>query len=141
MNRKRIFISFDYDHDLDHHHLLQELVAHPRPDVEFDEITPEEYQKYDFSRMKAALTLKMSLATHTLVIVGENANASHPEGAEIGDRNWQWWEINKSNRVGNPFIAVKIAPSNAAPEPFAGKDVIWAESFTVESIFKAIDQA
>lgn len=141
MSNKRIFISFDYDHDRRYRFLLLALAENPRSDIEFDDVTPEEIQSYDISRIKAVLTKKIQEATHTLVIVGEHANSYHPDQEEIGERNWQWWEINKSHEEGKGFIAVKIDSSNESPGPLYEKGATWAYSFTVDSIVNAIDKA
>jgi len=141
VTKKRIFISFDYDHDRNYRYLLKALAANPRSDIEFDDLTPEEIQSYDIGRIKAVLTRKIRESTHTLVIVGEHANSYHPDRDEIGERNWQWWEINKGHEEGNGFIAVKIKKSNSTPDPLYGKNATWALSFTVDSIVAAIDKA
>jgi hypothetical protein len=138
---KRIFISFDYEHDKNYRYLLTALAKNPRSDIEFTDVTPEEIQSYDVGRIKAVLTKKIKEATHTLVIVGKYANSYHPDRDEIGERNWQWWEINKSDEEGKGFIAVKIESSNEPPEPLYGKGATWANSFTVDAIVNAIDRA
>jgi len=139
--KKRIFISFDYEHDKNYRYLLTALAKNPRSDIEFTDVTPEEIQSYDIDRIKAVLTKRIKEATHTLVIIGKHANSYHPDSDKIGERNWQWWEINKSYEEGKGFIAVKIESSNEPPEPLYGKDATWANSFIVSSIVNAIDQA
>ena len=141
MAAKRVFISFDYDHDRNYRYLLKALVANPRFDIEFDDLTPEAIQSDDVSRIKAVLTTKIRQATHALVIIGGYANSWHPDHVEIGERNWQWWEIEKSASENKQFIAVKIARTNDTPTPLYGRNAKWAYSFTVESIVAAIDEA
>lgn len=138
---KKIFISFDYEHDKNYRYLLTALAKNPRSDIEFTDVTPEEIQSYDIGRIKAVLSQRIKEATHTLVIIGKHANSYHPDRDEIGERNWQWWEINKSDEEGKGFIAVKIESSNEPPEPLYGKGATWANSFTVDSIVNAIDRA
>ncbi len=138
---KRIFISFDYDHDRHYRYLLRALAENPRSDLEFTDVTPEEIQSYDIPRIKAVLTRKIREATHTLVIIGKHANSYHPDREEIGERNWQWWEIKKSIEEGNRMVAVKIDRSNPTPDPLYDQNVSWAYSFTVDSIINAIDSA
>ena len=137
---KRIFISFDYTNDKNYRYLLTALAKNPRSDIEFNDVTPEEIQSYDVGWIKAVLTQKIKDATHTLIIVGKYANSQHPDSSEIGERNWQWWEINKTYEEGKGFIAVKIELSNESPEPLYGKGAAWANSFTVDSIVNAIDR-
>lgn len=141
MKKKQVFISFDYDHDRNYRYLLKALSKNPRSDIDFDDCTPEEIQSYDISRVKAVLTRKIRDATHTLVVIGKHANSYHDDRYKIGDRNWQWWEINKSDEENNRFIAVKINSSNSTPKPLYGKGAKWAMSFTVEAILKAIQEA
>ncbi len=141
MTKKKVFISFDYDHDRQYRYLLKALIANPRSDIDFEDVTPEEIQSSDVSRIKAALTRSIRDSTHTLVIIGSYANSYHPDRLEIGDRNWQWWEIKKSFEEGNHFIAVKIESQNESPEPLLGKNASWARTFSVVSIINAIDQA
>ena len=138
---KRIFISFDYDNDKHYRYLLKALKENPRSDLQFIDATPEEIQSDDISRIKAVLTRKIREATHTLVIVGKHANSYHPDRTEIGERNWQWWEIVKSDEENKKFVAVKIESGNTSPDPLLGKNASWAMSFKVDAILKAIDGA
>jgi hypothetical protein len=138
---KRIFISFDYTHDKHYRYLLSALAKNPRSDIEFTDVTPEEIQSYDVGRIKAVLTKNIKHATHTLVIIGKHANSYHPDRDEIGERNWQWWEIEKSDELGTKFIAVKIESNNDSPDPLLKKGATWAYSYSVDSIISAIDKA
>lgn len=142
MARKKVFICFDYDHDRNYRYLLKALAENSGSDIEFEDLTPEEIQSDDTGRIKAALRRHIRETTHTLVVVGKHANSYHPKRDEIGARNWQWWEIEKSaEESGRKFIGVKIESSNAAPEPLLNKGATWARSFKVESILKAINES
>jgi hypothetical protein len=142
MARKKVFICFDYDHDRNYRYLLKALAENAGSDIEFEDLTPEEIQSDEVGRIKAALRKRIRATTHTLVVVGKHANSYHPKRDEIGTRNWQWWEIEKSaEERGRKFIGVKIESSNAAPEPLLGKGVTWARSFKVDSIIKAINES
>ena len=77
-------------------------------------------------KIKAGLTSKIREATHTLVIVDEHANSYHPDRKEIGTRNWQWWEIERSDAEGNKFIVVKIKAVNTSPDPLKNVGAEWA---------------
>jgi hypothetical protein len=141
MAKKKVFISFDYDNDRNYRYLLKALAENAGSEIEFEDLTPEEIQSYDVGRIKAALTRRISKSTHTLVIIGAQANSYHPDRKEIGERNWQWWEIEKSAEEGNGFIAVKIDSSNSPPDPLYGRGATWAKTFKVESILNAINNA
>lgn len=141
MAKKKIFISFDYDHDRRYRYLLSALKENSRNDLDFDDLTPEEIDTDDVGRVKAVLTSKIRAATHTLVIVGAHANSYHRDRRKIGTRNWQWWEIEKSAEARNKFVAVKIDSGNDSPDPLLGKGATWARSFKVDSIINAVDRA
>lgn len=141
MAKKKVFISFDYDNDKNYRYLLKALAANAGSEIDFEDLTPEEIQSSDVGRIKAALTRRIKRSTHTLVIIGAHANSYHPDREEIGQRNWQWWEIEKSDEEGNSFIAVKIKSTNNTPEPLYGKRATWARTFKVESILNAINSA
>ena len=130
MALKRVFISFDYDHDRHYRYLLNALVANRRFDLDFQDVTPEEIQSYDVSRIKGVLTSRIRASTHTLVIIGSHANSFHPDHNQIGERNWQWWEITKSVSENKKLIAVKIDRTNDAPDPLYGIGAAWAHSFS-----------
>jgi hypothetical protein len=117
MVKKKVFICFDYDHDRLYRYLLKALAANSGSEIDFEDLTPEEIQSFDVGRIKAALSRRIRMSTHTLVIIGAHANSYHPDHVKIGERNWQWWEIEKSSQEGNAFIAVKIKSSNATPDP------------------------
>ena len=115
--RKKIFISFDFEHDRNYRYLLSALDKNTSSDVSFEDFTPSEIQSSDVGRMKAALTRKLTVATHALVIVGKYANTPHPDRVLIGTLNWQWWEIEKAKSLGKRLVGVKIEPSNPTPSP------------------------
>jgi hypothetical protein len=138
---KKVFISFDYDNDRNYRYLLSALKANANSEIDFEDLTPDEIQSYDVGRIKAALTRRIKNSDYALVIIGKHANSYHPDRNKIGTRNWQWWEIEKSDEEGNKFVAVKIDRSNSTPDPLLGKGAKWAHSFNVDAILKAIDEA
>jgi len=141
MAKKRIFISFDYEHDKNYRYLLSALAANSGNDLEFIDVTPSEIQSYDISKIKSVLTTKIRNATHTLAIVGAHANSYHPDRQEIGERNWQWWEIRKSHSEGKGLIGVKIESSYSSPDPLLSNGTKWAQSFNVNAIIQAVNNA
>ena len=138
---KRIFISFDYDNDRNYANLLRALAKNPNFDIDFEDRTPHEIQSNEVARIKAALTRRIRSATHTLVVVGQHANSLHILRREIGEDNWQNWEIVKSDHERRRFIAVKIKPTCVFPSVLLGKGASLANSFTVPAIARAINQA
>ena len=139
--KKRIFISFDYDHDRHYRYLLDALKENSKYEIEYEDVTPDEIQSYDVPTIKAGLLAKVKKSSHALVIVGSHANSYHGKYLEIGERNWQWWEIVKSKEEGKGLIAVKIAKDNEPPTPLLNANAKWALSFNVDAIVKAIKEA
>jgi MTH538 TIR-like domain (DUF1863) len=113
--KERIVISFDYDHDRNYRYLLSALKQNPRSDIDFVDLTPSEIQTDSVSRIKAVLTSKIRDATHILVIIGNHANSRHRKAADIGEINWQWWEIKQAQAAGKKLIAVKIEGTIQVP--------------------------
>jgi len=141
MAKKRIFISFDYENDRNYRYLLSALSANSGNDLEFIDVTPSEIQSYDIGKIKGVLTTKIRNATHTLAIVGKHANSLHPDRVQIGERNWQWWEIRKSHLEGKGLIGVKIERYYDAPDPLLNNGTKWAHSFNVNAIIQAVNNA
>lgn len=138
---KKIFISFDFEHDRNYRYLLSALNENTGSEIVFDDLTPSEIQSSDIGRIKAALTRKLGGATHTLVIIGKHGNSFHPDRIAIRTRNWQWWEIEKSKELRKKLIAVKIERANATPTPLLNAQAMWAYSFNVPAIVQAIKSA
>lgn len=141
MARKRIFISFNFDDDVNYRRLLSALSKNTSSDVEFEDSTPEEIATQSVSRIKGVLTSKIREADYTLVIIGSGVNSYHPDRDEIGTRNWQWWEIEKAIEEDHKFIAVKIKSDNTSPQPLPGQSgTKWVMSYKTEAIAEAIEE-
>lgn len=115
--KKRVFISFDYDNDRHYRYLLSALNKNSGSDIEFEDLTPEEVQSSSVPSIQRALARRINDSDYTLVIIGKHANSYHADRAEIGERNWQWWEIKRADKANHKFIAVKIDRSNPTPDP------------------------
>jgi hypothetical protein len=138
--RKRIFISFDYDNDRHYRYLLDALEENSKNQIDYEDVTPDEIQSNDIATIKAGLLSKIKKSTHALVIVGAKANSFDVRATQIGQRNWQWWEIAASKAEGKGLIAVKIEPGYESPEPLKNAKATWAMAFKVDSILKAINE-
>jgi hypothetical protein len=139
--RKKICISFDWHNDRHYRQLLSAWAANINNPFDFEDLTPGEISTDNVSRVKAVLTTQIRAATHTLVIIGEHANEFHKDRAEIGTRNWIWWEIEQSKVEGNRLIAVKINYDNTTPDPLNGSGAKWAMSFKQDPVIQAINEA
>ena len=138
---KKICISFDWHNDRNYRNLLSAWLTNSNNPVDFQDLTPGAIDTTDVGRVKAVLTTQIRAATHTLVLIGADANSVHNDSAKIGTRNWIWWEIEQSKAEGNGFIAVKLKSDNPTPDPFYGSGATWAMSFTQDAILKALNEA
>jgi hypothetical protein len=141
MAKKKVIISFDYDHDKHYKYLLEAWDANDDFEFSFADNTPEEINTDNVGRVKAGLTQKINEASYTLVIIGKYANTKHKNSNLIGEINWINWEIKKSIEAKNKLVAIKIDKSNDSPVALLGQTASWAMSFTEESILKALRDA
>ncbi len=141
MAKKKVFVSFDWENDRHYKSLLKAWDANDKFDFVFADHSSGEIASSDISRVKAGLTRKINLATHTLVIVGEEANKRHKDYLQIGARNWINFEIQQSKLAGNKLIGVKLDRLNESPEELLGSNASWAMSFTDVAVTKALNDA
>ena len=141
MAKKKVFISFDYENDKDYKNLLVAWDKNKDFDFSFNDKSSTEIKSEEVSKVKATLTTKINNATHTLVIIGKEANKQHKDYKEIGYKNWQNFEVAKSKANKNKLIGVKLNKSYDSPEELLNSGAKWAMSFTFEAIKKALDEA
>ena len=141
MVKKKVFVSFDYETDKHYKFLLQAWDSNPKFEFVFDDNSSQEVNSYNVGRIKAALTQKITSATHTLVIIGKEANKKHKDYLLIQERNWINWEIEKSNILGKKIVGIKLAKQFEPPENILNIGASWAFSFTEDTIIKALEDA
>lgn len=141
MAKKKVYISFDYDHDKHYKYLLEAWDANDDFELSFADKTPDEINSDNIGRVKAGLSQKINEAFYTLVIIGKYANAKHKDSELIGEINWINWEIKKSIEAKNKLVAIKIERSNSSPDALSGQNATWAMSFTEDAILKALREA
>ncbi|BBK75960.1 TIR domain-containing protein [Clostridium butyricum] len=141
MAKKKVCISFDYDHDNRYRNLLKAWDANENFEFSLNDRTPNEIDSENYSVVKSVLTKKIKSATYLLVIIGKHANEKHPRSSEIGDINWMNWEINKAKDENVKLVAVKIDSSYTSPLAIYDSGAKWAMSFTQDSIIKALNAA
>ena len=141
MSKKKVFVSFDYDNDKHYKYLLEAWDANPDFDFVFSDKTPDEIDSTNIGRIKSALTSRINSATHTLVIVGKEANKIHKHSKLIGFKNWINFEVYQSKQNGNKLAAVKLDSKNESPEELVGAGASWAMSFKEDSIIQALNEA
>ena len=138
--KKQVFVSFDWDNDKRYKFLLEAWDANPGFEFVFSDATPNEINSDNIGRIKAGLTAKINSATHTLVIIGEEANKLHKDYELIGFRNWINYEIYKSIESGNRIAGVKLHPTNSLPEEFIGQGASIANGFHEDDIIEVLNQ-
>ena len=141
MAKKKVFVSFDYENDKHYKFLLKAWDANLEFDFSFSDLSSQEINSWDVSRVKAALTRKINSATYTLVIVGKEANKKHVDSYEIGYKNWLNFEIAKTKINRNKLVAVKLSSTYTSPDELLGSDAKWAMSFKQDPIIKALKEA
>jgi hypothetical protein len=139
--RNKVFVSFDYENDRNYKYLLEAWNNNPEFQFTFQDMSSDEINSLNVGRVKAGLTAKINLATHTLVIVGKYANAPHRHRPLIGSKNWINFEINQSKAHGNKLVAIKLNRNYESPDELLNARASWAMSFTEESIPRALRQA
>lgn len=137
MAKKKVFVSFDYDHDRNYKYLLQAWDANPDFDFVFKDQTPGEINTNNIGRIKAALTLKINDATHTLFIVGAYANQQHEDHRLIGFINWINFEAYQSIQSGNYLGVVKLKGSFSIPQELKAK-YWWIAGFSERNVIEVL---
>lgn len=141
MAKPKVFVSFDWDNDKRYKFLLEAWDANPDFEFVFRDVTPDEIDSSNIGRIKAALTTKINSATHTLVIVGKEANKLHKDYELIGFRNWINFEVHQSKLNANKIAAIKLDKSYESPEELIGVGASWAYSFEQQPILDALAKA
>lgn len=136
--KKQVCVSFDYTNDKQYYYMLKAWDANDNFDFSFGDCTPSEIQSESVSRIKAVLTQKIDAASCLLVIVGKEANKTHPDSEEIGYTNWQNYEIAKAKELKKRLVAVKISKDYESPSELLNSGASWAMSFTQDAIVKAL---
>ena len=139
-SKKKVFVSFDYDHDRHYKYLLQAWDANPDFDFVFKDQTPGEINTYDIGRIKAALTAKINDATHTLFIVGAYANQQHKDHRLIGFINWMNFEAYQSIQNGNYLAVVKLEKSYSIPQELKAK-YWWIAGFSEKNVIQVLNDS
>lgn len=134
----KVYVSFDWHNDKHFKFLLDAWNKNKRFDFRYPDGTPEEIQTNDIGRVKAALTMKVNESTHTLVIIGAEANTRHRHSTQIGYKNWINFEIARSKEARNKIIGVRIEDHYDLPEEILGCGATYIDGFDADEIGKAI---
>ncbi|MCD6556423.1 MAG: TIR domain-containing protein [Bacteroidales bacterium] len=139
--KKKVFVSFDYENDKHYKYLLEAWDANDDFEFNFNDKTPTEINSENIGRIKAGLTIKIKEATHTLVIVGDEANKQHKDYELIGYKNWINFEVAKSIEEGNRLALVKLKTGNTLPEEVYDGEYSKVEGYTEQDIIDVLNDA
>jgi hypothetical protein len=141
MEKIKVFVSFDFENDMDYRGILDALCQNENLEVSFEDKGLKRINEWDIEPLQINVLKKINEATHTLVIIGKNANTRHRHEKFIGMRNWINYEINRSKASNNKLVAVKLNSYYTSPPELFRCEVTWADDTAVESIVEALKKA
>jgi hypothetical protein len=131
-NKKKVFISYDYDKDKHYKNLLLAWDGNKHFNFSIhDHSADVSVNSTDATAIKRVISRYINEATYFLIIVGEKTHKS----------SWVKWEIEKAVELGKRIVAVKTDRENVSPNALLGIGANWAMSFTYDAISKAINNA
>lgn len=139
MAKKKVIVSFDYEHDKNYYYLLKAWDANKDFDFYFSDLTPDEIQSESVSTVKQVLSSKIHQANYMIAIIGAHSNDIHPDHKEIGHNNWQAYEIAKNHEWGNGLVVVKIDRSYSAPIEAYLSNANMVLSFNEADVIEALN--
>lgn len=138
MYKKKIFVSFDFEHDRNYKYTLNMWNKNDNFEFTCDDHSPSEIQTDSVAVVKQVLSRKINEAEAVVVIVGQYANSLHKDSNKIGYRNWQNYETAKAKELRKKIIAVQIQPNYEYPEELEKSNAIRIYSFNEPDIVKAV---
>lgn len=131
-NKKRVFISYDYENDKHYKNLLLAWDANKQFDFYISDYSADvSINSTDATAIKSVLSRYINQGTVFLVIIGKKTHKSA----------WVKWEINKAVELGKKIVAVKTDRENISPDELLGVGASWAMAFTYDAISRAINNA
>ncbi len=139
MAKKKVCVSFDFEHDKNYYYLLEAWNNNPNIDFSIDDCTPSEIQSESISTIKQVLSTKIGQANYMIAIIGKHSGDKHPDSKEIRYRNWQSYEIDKNHEKSNGLVVVKLDSSYTVPNEAYGIGAKWVNSFNLDDILSALN--
>jgi hypothetical protein len=131
-NKKKVFISYDYENDKHYKNLLLAWDQNKSFDFYISDYSADVgIDSTKAGTVKSVLSRYINEATVLLVIVGKKTHKS----------DWVRWEISKAVELKKKIVAVKTERENTTPPELYNIGASWAMSFTLASISNAIDNA
>lgn len=139
MAKKKVIVSFDYEHDKNYYYLLKAWDANDDFDFFFSDLTPKEIQTESVSTIKQVLSSKIHQANYMIALIGAHSDDEHPDHEEIGYKNWQAYEIAKNDKWGNKLVVVKLKSTYSAPNEAYGIGAKFVYSFNEDDVVDALN--
>lgn len=139
MAKKKVIVSFDYEHDKNYYYLLKAWDANKDFDFFFSDLTPDEIKTEAVATIKQVLSSKIHQANYMIAIIGKHSDDTHPDHNLIGHKNWQAYEIAKNDEWGNGLVVVKISSAYSAPAEAYGIGAKWVSSFNEKDVVDALN--
>jgi hypothetical protein len=131
-NKKKVFISYEYENDKHYKNLLLAWDANKQFDFYISDYSADvSINSTGANAIKSVLSRYINQGTVFLVIVGKKTYKS----------SWVKWEINKAVELGKKIVAVKTDRENTSPDELLGVGASWAMAFTYDAISRAINNA
>lgn len=137
-HKPKVFVSFDYENDRRYKNLFEAWSTNTRFQFTFQDFTSREIMSNDVSRVKAALSAKISSSTYVVVVIGAYANQLHPDATKIGCRNWINFEIQQAILYKKRVVGVRLHPSYVLPEKILSSKGKHVEGFSQTGIMNAL---
>ena len=140
LEKSKICVSFDYDHDKRYYYLLEAWNTNPNINFWVEDCTPREIQSESVPKIKQVLSTKIGTAECMVAIIGEHSTERHPDCVQIGYNNWQCYEIAKNHEKGNGLVVVRLDRSYSVPSECYGIGASWVSGFSLDAIKKELDR-
>ena len=131
MAKKKVFISYDYDHDKKYKNLMVAWDANSYFNFSFEDTSIDvSIDSTDVDTINRKISARINNSTYFLCIIGKKTYKSA----------WVKWEISKAVEFGKKIVAVKINSANTLPSEIVGVGASLATHFSFELIKAAIDE-
>ena len=138
MAKPKIFVSFDFEKDKHYKYTLDMWNSNPSFEFTYEDRSSGEIKSQSVSVVKNALSRKINEAMTVIVIVGAEANKTHPDRLAIGYKNWQNFEVAKAKELRKRLIAVQINSQYEYPDELRGVNASRVYGFEQDDIIKAV---
>ena len=140
MAKKKVCVSFDFEHDHSYYLLLKAWDANANFEFSFHDCTPKEIQSESVTKIKQVLSTKIGEANYMIAIIGEHSDEEHPDHEKIEYNNWQAYEIAKNREKNNGLVVVKLDKSYSVPDEAKGIGAEYVYGFKQNEIIDALNK-